>query len=127
MKTQSPRILFADDEPEMRRLVSIVLARGGYNVTTVADGQAAWEALETETFDLLVTDNQMPRLTGQKLVLKVREKGLKLPIIVAASQLEFFLNPDNEWLRVAQVLQKPYRLVELIVVVARILCPGHSI
>ncbi len=109
----APRILFADDEPGIRFFSEIALSRAGYTVTTVADGQEAWKALETETFDLLVTDNQMPYLTGQELVLKVRQHGLELPIIVAASDLEFFLNPDNEWLQVAQLLQKPFDLQQL--------------
>lgn len=45
-----------------------------------------------QTFDLVITDNQMPRLTGRALVLKVQQFGLDLPIIVATSQLDFFLN-----------------------------------
>jgi len=121
MKTRSPKILFADGEPAIRHITSIFLSRTGYNVTTVADGQAAWEALEMETFDLLITDNQMPQLTGQELVLKVRQHGLELPIIIAASQLECFLDPDNERLRVAQLLQKPFGLLELMDAVERVL------
>ena len=77
-----------------------------------------------ETFDLLITDNQMPGLTGQELVLKVREYGLDLPIIVAASQLEFFLNSDQDRLRVAQLLQKPFGLFKLMETVERVLCPA---
>ena len=127
MKTRSPKILFADDEPGMRFVVLKALSRASYNVTTVADGQAAWEALEMETFDLLITDNQMPQLTGQELVLKVRQHGLELPIIVAASQLECFLDPDNERLRVAQLLQKPFGLLELIDAVERVLPAAYCI
>jgi DNA-binding NtrC family response regulator len=122
MKIPSAKILLADDEPAIRRAASIALSRACYNVTTVADGSAAWKALEMETFDLLITDNQMPGLTGQELVLKVREYGLDLPIIVAASQLEFFLNTDNDWLQVAQLLQKPFGLFKLMEAVERVLC-----
>ena len=108
-----PKILFADDEPGIRVICDISLSQAGFNVTTVADGQEAWKALETETFDLLITDNKMPYLTGRELVLKVRQHGLQLPIILAASDLESFLNPSNEWLRVNRLLQKPFQLDQL--------------
>ena len=121
----APRILFADDEPGIRFCCSIALSRAGYNVTTVTDGQEVWKALKTKTFDLLVTDNQMPNLAGQDLVLKMRQHGLKLPIIVAASDLEFFLNPENGWLQVAQLLQKPFDLQQLMEAVTRCVPVGH--
>ena len=91
----------------------------------MTDGREAWNALKTKTFDLLVTDNQMPNLAGQDLVLKMRQHGLKLPIIVAASDLEFFLNPENGWLQVAQLLQKPFDLQQLMEAVTRCVPVGH--
>ena len=124
MKTRSAKILFADDEPAIRRVAAMALSRAGYNVTTVANGHAAWKLLEIDTFDLLITDNQMPQMTGEELVFKVREYGLGLPIIVAASQLEFFLNTDNDWLQVAQLLQKPFGLIKLMRAVERVLSEG---
>ena len=127
IKIHSAKILLADDEPAIRRAASMALSRAGYNVTTAADGHAAWKALEMETFDLLITDNRMPRLTGQELVLTARQHGLDLPIIVAASQLEFFLDTDSEWFQDVQLLQKPFGLVELMDAVERILCVAHGV
>jgi CheY-like chemotaxis protein len=119
------RILCADDEQAICACYFKALSRSGYSVTTVADGKLTWEALENETFDLLITDNQMPCLTGEELVLKVRQHGLKLPIILASSQLDFFLNPANEWLQVDQLLQKPFTLPILINTVERVLHRHH--
>ncbi|MDR3459343.1 MAG: response regulator [Verrucomicrobiae bacterium] len=121
----APRILLAEDDPGIRRACGRALARAGYTVRVAADGQEAWEALEMETFDLLVTDNRMPRLSGQELVLKVRQHSLELPVIVAASDLEFFVNPDNEWLQIAQLLQKPFGLQQLRAAVKRCLPVGR--
>jgi CheY-like chemotaxis protein len=91
----------------------------------VANGKLAWEALENEMFDLLITDNQMPCLTGEELVLKVRQHGQELPIICASSQLDFFLDPANEWLHVDQLLQKPFSLPKLMDTVERVVRRHH--
>jgi len=57
-------ILLADDDPDMLRLLEQLLRRAGYAVRTVADGQEALEAIESECPDILLTDWEMPRLTG---------------------------------------------------------------
>ena len=119
------RILCADDEQAICACYFRALSRCGFSVTTVANGKLAWEALENETFDLLITDNQMPCLTGEELVLKVRQHGLELPIICASSKLDFFLDPANEWLQVNQLLQKPFSLPKLMDAVERVLRRHH--
>ena len=117
----APRILCADDEIVIRDSYAKALMRHGYGVVTVSNGKLAWEALDNEPFDLLITDNQMPCLTGIELVIKVRGRGLDLPIICAASELDFFLAPANRWLAVDRVLQKPFSLNVLISMVGRVL------
>ena len=119
------RILCADDEQAICAWYFRALSRSGYSVTMVADGKLAWDALENGTFDLLITDNQMPCLTGEELVFKVRQHGLKLPIICASSQLDFFLDPANEWLQIDQLLQKPFSLPKLMDTVERVLRRHH--
>ena len=65
MKTRSQyRILIADDDVDIRRFSFSILTQGGYVVSTVADGADAWQALNAVRFDLLITDNHMPELTG---------------------------------------------------------------
>ena len=78
------RILVADDDEGIRRLISAVLARAGFDVNTASDGQQAWEALLHEPYDLLVTDNEMPRLAGVELIARIRDAGMSLPVIVAS-------------------------------------------
>jgi two-component system response regulator PilR (NtrC family) len=59
-----PRILVVDDERSMRELLAIVLRREGYEVVLAENGRAAIEALEREPVDLLISDIQMPDLSG---------------------------------------------------------------
>ena len=59
-----PRVLVADDDPQMRRLIRTVLEREGYDVHEAADGLDALDALDKGTPDLVLLDMGMPRLDG---------------------------------------------------------------
>jgi two-component system response regulator PilR (NtrC family) len=62
--TSRPRILVVDDEPSMREMLRIVLRRDGYSVVVAANGKEAIQHLQTDTFDLLLSDIRMPDTTG---------------------------------------------------------------
>jgi two-component system chemotaxis response regulator CheY len=85
------RILLADDSDSIRELAEISLSvLGDYEVVAVRDGQAAKKALEEQSFDVLVTDLDMPLLTGEDLLRWVRgESGKKdLPVIILTAATE---------------------------------------
>ena len=73
-KLAGSRILVADDEPAVLELLARALGREGAQVTTVRDGQEAWERLAEADFDLVVADLRMPRLDGQELYERVAEE-----------------------------------------------------
>src|SRR5690242_5426797 len=77
-------ILYAEDNLELRHVYTRILKAAGYLVTSVNDGAKAWELLDTGQFDLLITDNEMPCMTGLELAAKVRLSRMNLPIIVAS-------------------------------------------
>jgi signal transduction histidine kinase len=66
------RILLVDDEPNLRLALTDMLELSGYDVVAVADGEAALQALATQTFDVIIADIMMPRLDGWELVRQVR-------------------------------------------------------
>ena len=68
-----PLILAVDDSPSMRKMVSFTLAGAGYQVVEAVDGQDAYEKAQAQTFDLVLTDQNMPRLDGLGLTRKLRE------------------------------------------------------
>ncbi len=68
-QSESPhRILVVDDEDNTRKLNAAVLTQAGYEVDTARDGAAGWEALQTGSYDLLITDNSMPKVTGVEML-----------------------------------------------------------
>jgi CheY-like chemotaxis protein len=117
----TPRILVVEDEPVILRLNTKVLQDAGYQVDSAADGAAAWDALQLNCYDLLVTDNSMPKVTGLELLQKIHEADLPLPAIMATGTLpqeELDLCP---WLAPAAILQKPYTFAELLGAVRTVL------
>jgi CheY-like chemotaxis protein len=107
-------ILVADDDAQMRRLISLVLTTAGFDVRTVSDGEQAWEAVCREPYDLLVTDNDMPHLSGLNLIQRIRDAGLHLPIIIASGTLSAESAHDHPQLQIASVLTKPFSIPELL-------------
>jgi len=111
------RILVADDQADIRYLMSSVLASGGFEVSAAADGEQAWQSLLQAPFDLLVTDSDMPRLTGLQLVERVREAGMNLPVVIASGSFAVDSVSDYPQLRIAAVVQKPFDIGEFLTVV----------
>jgi hypothetical protein len=77
------RILVVDDEPMVRALIARALSDEGHEVVTVANGRAALEVARAAKgrFDLIVTNNYMPGLTGPELIERVRQDFPALPIL----------------------------------------------
>jgi two-component system, cell cycle response regulator CpdR len=77
------RILIVDDEPMVRALIARALTDDGYEVVAVANGRAALDAARgaDAAFDLIITNNYMPGLSGAELVARVRQDFPALPIL----------------------------------------------
>src|SRR5579862_2832129 len=105
-----PRILVADDEPSIRRLITDSLAHSGYEVDAAEDGAAAWDALQPKRYDLLITANSRPKITGIELVKRRRGKGVCLPIVIVSAVIptaDFDQHPE---LQISAVLVKPFAM-----------------
>ena len=105
---RAQRILVADDYEDARQLISNTLVCAGFEVDTAADGEAAWAALQHQHYDLLVTDNEMPRLAGMELVERMRDAGLSLPVIMASGSFSEDDKRHHARLQIAAALTKPF-------------------
>ena len=81
------RILVADDEAAIRKVVRDALERTGHDVETAVDGEEAIGLFESGDFDLVVTDLNMPRLDGLELVRRIRRTSA-VPVLVLTVQQE---------------------------------------
>jgi two-component system, OmpR family, alkaline phosphatase synthesis response regulator PhoP len=110
-------ILLCDDEIHIVRAAEFKLKRAGYDVQIANDGEAAWEIIERNAPDMLITDCQMPRLDGFGLVQRVRDNPATaaMPIFMLTAK-GFELSHEElaqKW-NVAAVIAKPFSPRELL-------------
>jgi DNA-binding response OmpR family regulator len=123
-KAEAPRrILLVDDDIHQLELNTVALVRFGYDVDMAEDGAAAWNALHDDkvSYDLLITDNTMPRVTGLELIKKLRAEEMNLPIVMASGTVPAEELKRHPWLRVAATLPKPFTVAELLYTVNKVL------
>jgi CheY-like chemotaxis protein len=119
------RIMVVDDDPDIRHLMSEVLAGAGYVVDVAENGTRAWKALHLKQYDLLLTDHEMPGMTGLQLVNKLRLAGFQFPVIVASGSLPVESAVRTSVPSSVVMLAKPFTLGELIRIVKELL-PGST-
>jgi len=120
-KNPPRHILVVDDDSDRRQLSVDVLVRSGFEVDAAVDGADAWEALRVKHYDLVITDNKMPRMTGIELIEKLRLTRLALPVIMATRQLPTFEFERQPWLLPDGILQTPFSNQDLLEAVRKVL------
>lgn len=104
-------VLLCDDEVAILRAAEIKLKRAGFDVVCAFDGQEGWEFVQASPPDIIVTDCQMPRMSGVDLVKHVRnsEHAATLPMIMLTAK-SYELDRDEligRW-NVAALIDKPF-------------------
>jgi len=117
-------ILAVDDSASMRQMVSFTLKSAGYNVVEAVDGQDAWEKAGGRTFDLVLTDQNMPRMDGISLTKKLRESPQfkATPILILTTESSDQMKQAGRAAGATGWLVKPFdpgRLIEVIQKVIR--------
>lgn len=120
------RILVVDDDLCIRQLSADVLIRSGYEVDIAEDGEAGWQALQAKNYDLLITDNNMPKVSGVELIKKLRAEDITLPIIMASGAIPMEELNRHQWLQLAATLLKPFTIEELLGTVKKVLRTAES-
>ena len=121
-----PHVLLAEDELYVRLTVSFALEEAGMEVTAVDNGARALEhleeaALQDQPVDLLVTDLQMPCMTGMELIRNLRERGLKVPILVLSAWATREMLARIRELWSVDFLEKPFEASDLLTRVNQLL------
>ena len=113
------RILVVDDEPEMATVIEQALTRRGYDVTQLQSADAAWELLEREDFDVVVTDINMKGMNGVELTERSARNRHDVPVIVITAFGS--LETATAVLRAGayDFITKPFEIDQLVVGVER--------
>lgn len=115
----SNRALVVDDVPEICRLNSELLMDLEFDVDVAKDGITAWELLEKNEYDLIITDNRMPRMSGVELLKKLHASRNLGAVIMATGTMPPEEVTRQPWFRMVTPLIKPYTLEEFLTAVKR--------
>jgi two-component system cell cycle response regulator CpdR len=117
------RILLAEDDQVMREYLTRALERAGYAVSAVDRGTAAIPLLDSERFDLLLTDIVMPEMDGIELARRAAEMVPGLRVMFITGFAAVTLKVEREMPN-ARVLSKPFHLRELVMEIDRLFAMG---
>ncbi|MCB9367434.1 MAG: response regulator [Calditrichaeota bacterium] len=117
------RILLVDDEDQIASMADKILSRLGYSVTSFTNSQEAFERFEArpEDFDLLITDLNMPRISGITLVQKVHELRPDLPVIAISGFSDKISEANCSKFGISHYVMKPVVTKELVGVIRELM------
>lgn len=104
------RILVVDDEAHILQVMSLKLRKVGYEVVTATDGEEAYEIATREQFDLIITDYQMPYMTGLELcrALSNKPETAGIPVLILTARGYSLDEKDLTISSIKDVLSKPF-------------------
>lgn len=117
----NPKILVVDDEESIREFFEIMLKREGYEVMTAQNGRVALDLLKTKNADLIITDIQMPEMSGMELLAQVKEIDIDIPIIMVTAFGSTDTAVEAMKLGAFDYIQKPFKIDEVKIIIAEAL------
>ena len=97
------KLLLAEDTSDLNRAVTALLTHQGYEVTSAFDGAEAMEYLENDSFDGIILDIMMPKMSGLEVLSRLRANGIVTPVLLLTAKAE-----------VDDYLTKPFAMKELL-------------
>ncbi|MBL7107017.1 MAG: response regulator [Phycisphaerae bacterium] len=119
-------VLVVDDEIHIVYVVAIKLRNNGFNVITAENGEEAYELVKQEKPDLVVTDYQMPKMTGIELIEKLRqdEQTKQLPVIMLTARNFVIEDELKNNLNISECIGKPFSPKDLLHTIEDVLHEG---
>lgn len=115
------RILAVDDEPNMRRLLEIMLKQAGYQAIVASNGKEALEILQKEGADLVVSDLHMPGMDGLGLLSGMRSSDIETPVIIVTAHGEIESAVNAMKLGASDYILRPFDLETLEMAISKAL------
>jgi DNA-binding response OmpR family regulator len=121
----APTILVVDDEPHVTLMLSVRLRAEGMHVVTATDGEEALELASKHRPHLVVTDLQMPVMTGLELASRLREaiETTRTPVIMLTARSHGINPKDLERTNVRHLITKPFSIRELLARIVELIGP----
>lgn len=119
MSDSMPVVLIAEDNPGLARVLSFKFKSCGFAPIVCADGQLAWEAFQANAPVAVISDQEMPRMSGVELCRNVRSQDPSIPFfLVTGRQLELSTTGVGEELKITKIFGKPFSPADVIAAVS---------
>jgi CheY-like chemotaxis protein len=121
------RILVADDDPAILRLVTTLLEKDNYTVVTARDGREAYKHLQTDpSFIAAVLDVVMPHISGPELVryMKTEKRLMRIPVMMMTAEQDPKLSSDSFAAGAVVFLPKPFTTAQLHIMLQMLIGKG---
>src|SRR5947209_16186817 len=115
-KNSKGRVLVADDDPAILRLVSTILEKEGFTVVAARDGREAFKTLQSDTdFTAAVFDVVMPHISGPELVrhMRTEKRFMRIPVMMMTAEQDPKLSKESFEAGAVVFLPKPFTTVQL--------------
>jgi two-component system chemotaxis response regulator CheY len=113
-------ILAVDDSEPIRKMLRMVLANSGHTLELAADGIEALDIFSRNSFNLVVTDINMPRMTGLELIRQIRYLNAEIPILALTTESEQRIREQGKIAGVDGWIVKPFRPAQFLDIVKQI-------
>ena len=114
MSSAAPSLLLVEDEPGLRLTLTDRLTSEGYRVESAADGEAGLHSASTGSFDVIVLDVMLPRLSGLDLCRTLRQRGIETPVLMLTAKAQVTDKVVGLKLGADDYLTKPFESIELL-------------
>ena len=118
---KSVRLLLVDDDPNMQRMVALFLNKKNFDLEIAGNGRKALEMLDSNKYDLIISDMQIPLMDGAELLQKIRGKKIKTPVILISAYTSLDMPNEANTSDFAAVLFKPFDSSNLINTIGKVL------
>jgi two-component system, sensor histidine kinase and response regulator len=126
---ESRRILVADDDPAILRLVSAILEKESYSVVTALDGREAYRILQNDAdFTAAILDVVMPHISGTELVryMKTEKRLIRIPVMMMTAEQDPKLSSDSFTAGAVVFLPKPFTTAQLQIMLQMLIGKGPT-
>jgi len=117
------RVLVVDDMTSIRQVITALLKASGYETAEASSGAMALQLMQTTRFDLVLSDWNMPGMTGSELVTAIRQKDTAIPIIMVTAEADRQRILELQAIGVNGYLLKPFKQQALLNILGKVF-PG---
>ncbi len=112
----TPRILLAEDEPQIARLIEYILRKEGYDIIWAENGIKAWQTVQTEDLDLILLDLMLPLMSGFEILEKVKSDTnyKNIPVVILTAKSHDRDVQKGMDMGADKYIKKPFNPVDLI-------------